>query len=63
MRNGTRLANHLRTKRLSIRDAATQLDVTPSRVHDWMRGVAPRLETRSRIEAWSEGAVPASAWE
>ena len=44
---------------LSRREVARQLGVGVSHVHYWLvLGSVPRLETRERIAAWSNGAVP-----
>jgi hypothetical protein len=54
-------AAHVKRTGLSRPEIARQLGVGVSHVHYWLVvGSVPRPETRERIAAWSDGAVPVS---
>lgn len=44
--------------------AAAALGLGPASIHHYLRGTyRPNAVTRARIEAWSEGRVPACTWD
>ncbi|HEY8944774.1 MAG TPA: helix-turn-helix transcriptional regulator [Polyangiaceae bacterium] len=48
---------------LTQKSAAQQLGISPVALTYYLQGVSrPKSDLRERIERWSEGAVPASAW-
>jgi DNA-binding transcriptional regulator YdaS (Cro superfamily) len=59
----TKLQEHLKSNRISIRDFAARIGVHDSVLSRFSRGLArPSLDTAFAIERATNGAVPASSW-
>lgn len=56
------LATFIETSGNSKLQACVALKVSVSTLHYWLHGSIPREASRRRIESWTKGAVPASAW-
>ena len=57
------LADFIRTKDVSYRDAGDALHVTHATVWQWThRERLPTPSRRADIETWTGGAVPATSW-
>ena len=57
------LKKFIRDQRLTYRQAADALGVTPVAVNDWIHGKrTPSPPMRTAIETWSGGVIAATAW-
>lgn len=65
MATGARLLRvFMKRTRKPLRAAAREIGISHPTLFSWMRGrTTPLSIYRERIEAWSEGIVPADSWE
>ena len=48
----------------NVAAAAAEIGVPQSALHYWLKGASrPRSRGREAIERWTQGKVPASAWD
>ena len=52
-----KLANYLKLKNISLKEAALILKTSPVNICRWSKGIKPRPHNMAAIAAWSNGAI------